>query len=179
MKKLLVASFLLVSPAAFAGGPSNAVGVGIEAQINGTGGLSASYAMDKFHFGGFIGINDPAGADNTTYEIGGRFFYHVHSTAQADFGLGGSIGLAAVPFVDAMGNHKHHDDIYLEPGFQIRVFLSANVALSFSGGIVIGVADTDGVSLSGQTTGGAAGPFDVMGNALSVNGGAGVHYYFN
>ena len=73
----------------------------------------------------------------------------------------------------------HHDDVYLEPGFQIRVFLSANVALSFSGGIVIGVADTDGVSLAGQTTGGAAGNFDAVAGSLAVNGGAGVHYYFN
>jgi hypothetical protein len=179
MKKLLVASILLASSSAFAGGPENSVGVGVEAQINGTGGLSVNYAMDKFHFGGFLGIQDPSGADNTSYEIGGRFYYHVHSTAQADFGIGGSIGLDAVPFVDAMGNHKHHDNVYLEPGFQIRVFLSANVALSFSGGIVIGVADTDGVSLAGQTTGGAAGQFDAVAGSLAVNGGAGVHYYFN
>ena len=54
-----------------------------------------------------------------------------------------------------------------------------NVALSFSGGVVIGVADTDGVSLGGQTTGGAAGRFDATAGNLTVNGGAGVHYYFN
>jgi hypothetical protein len=105
-------------------------------------------------------------------QVGGRFFYHLHSTAMSDFGLGGSLGIANAPDPAPMSNDSV-TLVYVEPALQIRLFLAANVAVSASAGIVIGVADASGVAVTGQTiTGGGA----VSG--LSFSGGAGIHYYF-
>nr|HEX4315622.1 hypothetical protein [Kofleriaceae bacterium] len=158
MLKHLVAFAIVATPAIASANIPNSVGIGVETQINGTGGIAVNYDAGKFDAGGFFGILDPAGPDNTEYAIGGRFFYHVHQTANADFGVGGSIGLDSVP-VDA---NNRNNNVFLEPGFQIRMFVVPNVALSFAGGIVIGVADADGVSIGGQ-----------------IEGLAGVTYFFN
>ena len=145
---------------------AGSIGVGAEAQLNGIEGLSLNYDAGQFHVGGMIGYSDPAGGGNSVFEIGGRFFYHLHKTAMSDFSLGGNIGLASVP--GAMNDRK--TDVYLEPSFQIRLFIASNVALSFTGGIVIGVADASdptpaflasGVAVTGQ-----------------ISAAAGIHYYF-
>ncbi len=156
---LLATIFVLTaSAAARAGGQAGSLGLGAEFQINGTGGASMNYDAGKFHVGGFLGVHDPDGADNTDIAVGGRFFYHVHSTAMSDFGLGGSIGILS----DGNGPGGRNTLLYIEPSFQIRLFVAANVALSFTAGLVIGAVDsTDNLILSGQPT-----------------GIAGVHYYF-
>jgi hypothetical protein len=152
-----------------AGGSEGSIGVGADFMLSsfsfgptpgggslGLGGPSLNYDAGKFHVGGFLAIIDPGGANNTTIELGGRFYFHVHSTAMADFGIGGQVG---------MFNYDQGDDrgtaLFIEPGFQMRVFLQANVALSLGAGLAIGAADADGVAL--------------VGNAA---GSAGFHYYF-
>ena len=77
----------------------------------------------------------------------------------SDFSLGGSLGYQDQPIA---GTTNHNNNMFLEPGFQIRVFLASNVALSFSGGIMIGVVDASDVAITGQ----------------GVSADAGVHYYF-
>jgi hypothetical protein len=164
---LLSAMFLFAAiGTASAGGQAGSIGVGAEYQLNGIGGVSVNYDAGAFHVGGSLGFADPAGADNTVFQLAGRFYYHVHHSAFADFGLGGSLGLSSQPV--PMGNRA--TDVYLEPGFEIRAFLSSNVALSATGGIVIGVADADGVGISGSTVGGNGG--------FGFGGGVGIHYYF-
>lgn len=167
MKTSMLTITLMVAAlgTAHAGGQSGSIGVGVEDEINAeAGGLSVNYDAGKFHVGGFIGFHDHA--DNnpnnrSDFEVGGRFFFHVHSTAMADFGLGGGIGIASIP-VGGMGTPNTRDThLYLEPSFQIRVFIASNVALSFTGGIVIGTLDADRVDVGGQV------------DAL-----AGIHYYF-
>ncbi len=145
---------------AFAGGSKGSVGVGAELQLSGLGGMSANYDMGEFHFGGFLGFNDEGGVDDTDIELGGRFYYHLHSTAMADFGVGGSIGIGFI------GDETPNVDndltvVFIEPGIQIRAFIASNVALSFTGGLTLGVSDADGVAVTGQ-----------------FNGVGGVHYYF-
>ena len=51
--------------------------------------------------------------------------------------------------------------LLIEPGMQIRAFVASNVALSFTGGLTLGLADAEGVALTAQPV-----------------GSAGVHYYF-
>jgi hypothetical protein len=153
-----VSALILGAGTAMAGGSEGAIGVGAEMTLSNFNGMSVNYDAGKFHVGGFFGLADPAGPDNTDIDLGGRFFYHIHTTSMADFGVGGSVGL------ELHGNPAPVDDTTLmsiEPGFQIRAFLGSNVALSFTGGIAIGVVDADGVELGGQ-----------------FNGIAGVHYYF-
>jgi hypothetical protein len=158
MKTRLFAAFLMLAAAgvAEAGGQPGSIGVGAEAQLSGLSGASMNYDAGDFHVGAFLGFHDPGGPDDDALVLGGRFFYHLHSTTSSDFGLGGTIGI---------GSQNSPGDrltlLYLEPGFQIRMFLASNVALSFNAGVSIGVMDADNVDLGGQ-----------------LNAGAGIHYYF-
>jgi len=160
--------FLGLTAVAQAGGKDGTIGVGIESQIATTGGidngidaLSLNFDAGRFHVGGYLGIGDPAGANNTLFGIGARFFYHLHMSPMSDFGLGGSIGLLEVPVEADQPTHHYNSELFVEPGFQIRAFITPNVALSFTGGIVIAAADASGVDLGGN-----------------LEGVAGVHYYF-
>jgi hypothetical protein len=158
MKKISLAAVLLMAAAgvAQAGGQEGSIGVGAEVGISGQGGVSVNYDAGMFHAGGFLFLTDGAGDDNTDFGIGGRFYYHLHSTAQADFGVGGQIA-----FVSLDGPGDRASGLFIEPGFQARFFVVPNVALSLSGGLAIGAIDADGIALTGQLT-----------------GAAGFHYYF-
>jgi len=158
MKQISLAAVLLMAAAgvAQAGGQEGSIGVGAEVGVSGAGGVSINYDAGMFHAGGFLALLDPAGDDNTDFAIGGRFFYHLHSTAQADFGLGGQVGFISI---DTPGDRGSL--LFIEPGFQVRFFPVSNVALSLNAGIVIGAVDADGITIDGQLV-----------------GGAGFHYYF-
>jgi len=162
MKKTLLAASIVFASAgtASAGGQPGSFGVGAEFQISGIGGLSANYDAGKFHVGGFIGFFDPAGPDNTTVDVGGRFFFHIASTAMSDFSIGGGLGIQST-YENQGGNATRVTNLFLEPSFQIRAFLASNVALSFTGGIEIGTVDASEVNITGNIT-----------------GEAGIHYYF-
>ena len=158
-KTLLAMAFVAASAGtAAAGGSAGSLGVGAEYMLNGTlgGGPSLNYDTGAFHVGGYLTLVDGEGDDNTNFGIGGRFYYHLHSTAMSDFSIGGAIGLSSL---DTPGDRT--TELYIEPGVQIRAFVAANVALSFSVGLSIGAADAGGLSLEGQPV-----------------GIAGVHYYF-
>jgi hypothetical protein len=162
MKQTMLAAILVLVSAgtASAGGQPGSVGVGAEFQLSGLGGLSVNYDAGKFHAGGFLGFNDPAGGNNTAVAIGGRFFFHVATSALSDFSLGGGLGILSSYRNDG-GGFTRHTDLFLEPSFQIRAFVASNVALSFTGGITIGTIDESEVDITAQAT-----------------GIAGVHYYF-
>jgi hypothetical protein len=165
---MIVATLVLAAGSASAGGKEGSIGVGAEFGMNGeTGGVSVNYDAGKFHFGGFLALLDSgADGDETDFTFGGRFYYHIHSTAMADFGLGGGFGLFSDGNPDpAMDDEDREQRFYLEPSFQIRLYPGvANVALSFTAGISIGLADADGFRLDAQ----GAAPVGL----------AGIHYYF-
>lgn len=160
-----------------AGGSPNSVGVGAEYELSGLGGASVNYDAGQFHLGGFIGYADD-GNNNTDFELGGRFFYHLHSTAMSDFSVGGGIGLASDKHPIGMNMTQRNTYVFVEPSFQIRLFVASNVALSFTGGITIGAADAQGYGLTGQGVGGGSFTINGMGVVTGILGGAGVHYYF-
>jgi hypothetical protein len=162
----LIPAALIVGAAspALAGGSEGSIGVGAEfnlAAVGGVpfGGVSANYDMGMFHFGGALGFADGGGDDDTYYSIGGRFYYHVHSTAMSDFGIGGEVHIASVG--DGDPDTDNASFMIFEPGLQVRAFVASNVALSLSAGIAVGLMDADGFAMTGQAT-----------------GGAGLHYYF-
>ncbi len=157
---LSVSLMLALGGTASAGGSSESLGVGGEFQLNGLGGMSLNYDMGQFHLGGFFGFQDGGGTNDTDIAIGGRFYYHLHSTAMADFGLGGSLGIGLIGDRDP-NNDNGLTEVYLEPGFQVRAFVASNVALSFTGGLSLGLADANGAEIYAQP------------NAI-----AGFHYYF-
>jgi hypothetical protein len=148
-----LAALSLGAGTAQAGGSEGSIGIGSEFQLNGFGGFSGNYDLGQFHVGAFFGFEDDDGDDNTNIFLGGRFFYHLHSTAMSDFSVGGSVGIGM------LGNDT--SPVFIEPGVQLRAFITSNVALSITAGLSLGVGDADGVSLTGQPT-----------------GFGGVHYYF-
>lgn len=170
MNKTTILSALFVMAAAgtaAAGGQEATIGVGAEYMLSGVtlpmgggsfglGGLSLNYDAGAFHVGGAIGMADGGGPDDTQFSIYGRFFYHVHSSAMADFSIGGNLGLLSL---DTGADRSSL--MFLEPGLQVRLFIASNVALSLTAGISIGTLDADGFALTGNTV-----------------GGAGFHYYF-
>lgn len=171
MKTTMLAALLLASTAgiANAGGSEGSVGVGAEFMrgidfdfgLGGSlsldvGGVSVNYDAGKFHAGGFLGIRDFGGDDDTFISVGGRFYYHVHSTAMSDFGIGGDIGLLTFDPGD-----DRTTAWFINPGFQTRMFVASNVALSFTAGLAFSTGDADGFAVQGHPT-----------------GSAGVHYYF-
>ena len=168
MKTTLATTILVLAIAgtAHAGGQPGSIGVGAEFQISGLGGISANYDTGKFHVGGFFGFIDNEGPNNTTIDVGGRFFFHLASTAASDFSIGGGIGIESTHNPD--GNPNTDTRLFLEPAFQIRAFIATNVALSFTAGISISVVDASGIDITG-------------GSSLrsgNISGEAGIHYYF-
>ncbi|HLL22059.1 MAG TPA: hypothetical protein VK427_08005 [Kofleriaceae bacterium] len=171
MKTVTTLLALALASPAFAGGQADSVGVGAEYMMNGlSGGVSVNYDLGKMHFGGFLGFFD-RGDETADYTVGGRFFYHLHSTGMSDFGLGGALGFYSNESI-AAGNSNRDLFLFIEPSVQIRAFVAANVALSFNLGIVIAAQDADGLAV----TGGVATSDPGIGGG--VTGGAGVHYYF-
>jgi hypothetical protein len=176
---MFVAILLATGGVAQAGGQSGSFGAGAEVDLNGVGGLSGSYDGGKFDADAFLGYRRydiGGGMSDSLTEVGARVFFHVHSTALSDFGIGGGFALASVPG-GGMGAPRT-TPVFLEPGFQIRLFLSSNVALSFMGGMSIGLNSdaTTSLLVGGQSIGGSA--TDFGGGTLVFHGGAGVHYYF-
>ena len=181
MRNTLETSLVLLalSTPAYAGGQEDSLGVGAEYMMNGlSGGASVNYDLGKMHFGGFLGFfdtGDKRGDDTKDYTLGGRFYYHVHSTAMSDFGVGGQLGFYSDEFVmGAGGDTDRNTYLFIEPGIQLRAFVAANVALSFAVGIVFAASDADGIAIGG----GVIGDNDRDGIGSSVTGSAGVHYYF-
>jgi hypothetical protein len=176
-KTNLIVLALLSSSPALAGGHEDSLGVGAEYMMNGlSGGASVNYDMGKMHFGGFLGFfdnGDKMGNDTSDYTLGGRFYYHLHSTAMSDFGVGAGIGFYSDE-VRMAGDTERNTYLYIEPGIQIRAFITSNVALSFGVGILIATQDDDGIAIGGGTLG--RGRDQGVGEAVS--GSAGIHYYF-
>jgi hypothetical protein len=156
---MIVFASLSFAGTARAGGQPNSIGVGAEFQLSGIGGLSINFDAGKFHAGGFFGYFDPDGANNTTIDVGGRFFYHLASTASSDFSVGGSLGIQSINV--PAGTNNRDTNVFIEPSFQIRAFITSNVALSFTGGLEIGAADAHELNLTGN-----------------IVGEGGIHYYF-
>ena len=163
---LLVAPLLAVIATvgvAHAGGQPGSIGVGAEYQLSGIGGISLQYDAGTFHAGAALGLDDP-NSQPAVFDLAGDFWFHVHHTAFTDFSLGGSLGFESIK-VGMGAAATRNVDLYLEPGFQIRAFLSSNVALSATGGISIGLAD-------------AGGDLRIGGQNFGAVGSVGIHYYF-
>jgi hypothetical protein len=116
----------------------------------------------RFHVDGLFGLHRDG---ETDFDIGARFWYHVHAMALADL----SLGIGGVLISD--GRREPLDRLYhfvLEVGAQMRAFVVPNVAVL--GTVGLGVRFNDGgddsLLINGQTVGGG------------VAGSIGIAYYF-
>lgn len=166
MRKNLIAALSLALTAALAspalaGGSSGSIGVGAEYTLNGIGGVSVNYDAGMFHAGGFVGYYDNGfgDPDADVLDIGGRFFWHLHSTAMSDFGVGGGLGLQFIDPEDP--DNDEATVLEVDLGAQVRAFVASNVAISGTLGLAILGADADGLGFTGDPL-----------------GAVGLHYYF-
>lgn len=150
---VVLASLVLATTPALAGGSKNSIGVGAEFELSGVRGATVSYDAGQFHVTGLVGINDPDGPDNGEVDVAGGFYWHVGTTAMSDFGLGARLGMQFSRLGNPTDNNQ--TNIFLEPGFQIRAFIASNVALSFTGGFMLGVGDDKTFAFGGDITGDA------------------------
>jgi hypothetical protein len=144
------------------GGGHGKFGVGGILYMGGTNGLSLAYDTGPWHIDTLIAYSGRN--DTDIFNIGGRFWYHVKSSANADLSLGGGGSLRHTSF-PGPGNASS-DEVFIEAGLQIRVFLAPTVALSVASGLVVGAADADGLGIGNEF------------NTVGLSGSAALHYYF-
>ena len=138
-------------------GSHGKLGVGVVSyltpQAGGVSGLSLVYEPGPWHIDTLIGFND----NPNTIRLGGRFWFHVHSTGSADLSVGAGVG-----YVHQSMNGASADFLSIQAGGLIRVWLASNVALGLAGGLAVGAAYADGYNIG----------------AVDFISSAGVHYYF-
>jgi hypothetical protein len=143
------------------GGGGSRFGVGMETVLTApfnaddvrfifpTGAAAVSFDTGDFRIDGLLYllfVED----DATTFALGGRFFYKLHSTTKSDFSAGAGLALG---FID--GDRSDADiRVAMEGAFQIRIFLASNVALSGSAGLGFSFGDNPFIfGITGQLTG--------------------------
>jgi hypothetical protein len=165
---------MLGAGVASAGGSKGSIGVGGEATSTSIRGNNNANLSDRWPLGQLRRGRVPrrrlprsspttttAARTTPTWRSARRFYYHVHSSAMADFGVGGSFGLAFIGDRSTVTDDSF-TALFIEPGIQIRAFVASNVALSFTGGFDRWAWPTPRAStLTAQPV-----------------GAAGVHYYF-
>jgi hypothetical protein len=144
------------------GGP----GLGVELPLTDeifnqpAGWVSFVYDTGPLHFdvmAQFLDVEDIS----TTLGIGGRLYYAMHRSTAADFSIGG--GLFVVHTEDD-ATETDSNDIGIELGPKIRVFLAPSVALHTTFGLGLVLADDDAA--------------DVIGLVGRLSGSLGLTYFF-
>jgi hypothetical protein len=132
------------------------IGVGGIVYLANVPGLSVAYDPGPFHVDTMLGLS---GTTPNQFQIGGRFWWHVAQTAASDFSAGGGLSYQHISGVGMMASTNN---VFIELGAMIRIFLVQNVALGSAAGVVIGTADASGYNI---------GPANLVGSAS-------LHYFF-
>lgn len=131
------------------GGAGGGFGVGIVAMLTGPFGAMVVYDPGRFHIEGILGFRSLEDAQ-TDIAVGGRFWWHLHTSTAADFSLGGGVGFVLIDREDPL---EDQTDIHIDGGAQVRTFVVPNVALAASLGLAIVSGDADFVGITGQLFG--------------------------
>ena len=79
-------------PAPVTSAPSRGgLGVGVTHMLNGPGGVDLIFDAGRWHADAFLGMADTDAA--TALNLGARGWFHLHSSTNADFSLGGGLGI--------------------------------------------------------------------------------------
>jgi hypothetical protein len=139
-------------------GRGGSFGVGVIAPlVIGFPGISGVFDGAAWHIEGLIGLqkaNGGAPGGRVSVDVGGRFWFHIHSTSNSDFSVGGGLTYLHLGPPDT-------DTLLIDAGGQMRAFVTTNVALSVTLGLGIATIDYNNLALGGN-----------------LIGAAGVHYYF-
>lgn len=101
-------------------------GIGIAAMLSGPVGPSITYDARAWHIDAIFAATD---LGNSTIQAGGRFYYVVNRSDEADFSVGAGVGLVA--------QNNGPDLLHVEGGAKIRAFIVSNVALSATLGMAL------------------------------------------
>jgi len=145
------------SGSSFGGG---AIGIGAEAFLSGLTGAEFVYDMSMFHIEALLGYDHTSNANNggssSDFTFGVAGWYHLARGTNADFSVGGSVGL----FYNSPLAGNSSTKFAIEPGAEARIFLSPNFALNARVGFAITTGDSNlptTFSIAGQQTGTATG----------------------
>jgi hypothetical protein len=140
------------SSASSSGG--GAIGIGAIAFLSGLTGGEFVYDMSMFHIEALLGYQHVSQANNggssSDFEVGVAGWYHLARGANADFSIGGSVGLEYASMGGASATA-----FVIEPGAEARIFLASNFALSGRVGVAITTGDNNApttISIAGQET---------------------------
>jgi hypothetical protein len=113
------------------GGGSGGAGLGVGASIffSGLAGADVVYDQPVWHIEGLLAFQSTRGGGMnpprvTTFDVGVSGWYHLHTGTASDFSLGGGVG-----FVSQSGGGTSLSQVVLEPGAEIRAFVTPNVAV--------------------------------------------------
>jgi hypothetical protein len=132
-----------------------AIGVGAVEFLTLVTGGQFVYDMSAFHIEALLGYNHTSNANNggssSLFDFGVAGWYHLARGANADFSIGGGVGLE----YNAPIGGNSSTAFVIEPGAEGRVFLSPNFALSGRVGVSITTGDNNTptqISILGQRT---------------------------
>jgi hypothetical protein len=137
------------------------IGVGATMGLANTGNPITSgqfvYDQDMWHLEGIFGfasLSGGAAGRTTVIEFGAGGWYHLHRGASSDFSLGVAL---VIDNTSPPGGGGSTTLTSVEPGAQVRVFVTPNVALHARLGIAMVLGDTPGggtdIALLGQPQG--------------------------
>jgi hypothetical protein len=179
LRALVVSSFVSLAGVSTASaqpppmGPDHGPGIGVVQTLGGLTGGEFLYDLDRFHIEGIFGLSHTSGVDQTAFGIGGRFFFVIHRMDRSDFSLGGGLAIARAD----QNNAPAVTNIQIEFDAQIRVWLTANVALSAAAGFALVTADNGGL-IFGSPVVFTSGNDDSFGIGGQLVGGLGLAYFF-
>ena len=132
------------------------LGIGIADTLGGPTGINGVFDAGPWHAEATLGL---ASANSTSrIELAGHGWFHLHSGASSDFSVGGGLSLDRVdPPGDkpaaAGGGSNAQTTVGIDLGFQIRAFVTSNVAVAATGGLQVLTGDGDGFVIGGQPVG--------------------------
>jgi hypothetical protein len=155
-------------------GSGGGLGVGAAAFISGLAGPQVVYDFGAFHAEGLFGFDHRdagAAATSNAFAFGLSGWYHLHAGDRSDFSIGGGIGFLH----QKNSNGAANDATVFEPGAQVRVFITDNVAVHGRLGLDFVFGD-DTAAPDADHTLGSSGPH--LGLAGQLASGFGFTYYF-
>jgi hypothetical protein len=160
------------------------LGIGAAAFVSGLAGPEVVYDFGIWHLAGMLAFDHrqangpgPNPPDVNTFLFSASGWFHLHAGDSSDFSLGGGFGLINQSVTNGGPNNTAFE---FEPGVQVRVFVTQNVAVSARLGIVFAFGDSVDplnrqIALDGQTLSGRA---SAVGLAGGLTGGFGFTYFF-
>jgi hypothetical protein len=124
------------------------LGLGVVETFGGNTGLNLVFDGGPWHAEGLLFLSGIEG--DSRIDLGARGWFHLHSTTNADFSVGGGLGIDRW---DPSGDNNTRTVVGIDLGFNIRAFVTSNVAVGAFGGLRVATGDRDGFQLGGTPLG--------------------------